>query len=141
MSSIEDGEGYVLGPGPLRFRNSKGELIAELNENALEGGAELIIHRGDIINVRNIQGGTVESPNLDISAGGDGSPNNPRGRVTVNYDNGKGFGVGRGRPTRKLAFDVRTYDDPNDDYALFNIPVRFKQDAYKWQNSRWVKLL
>ena len=53
------------------------------------GGDALYIPRGDILNVRNIQGGTPGDPSLDIAAGDAAH----HGRTVVNWDLGKSFDI------------------------------------------------
>lgn len=127
---------------PADFYNSKGEKVVSIVEGSVEGTVSVYIHKGDIENVRNIQGGTVDSPNLDISAGGDGStPDQPRGVVVINHDNGRGIDFGRGRPTRKHAMQLRTYDDGAKDVVTWNIPVRFAKGAFvQRSDGTWRRL-
>lgn len=76
------------------------------------GGPIMYINGGDIIGVRNIQGGVAADPNLDIGGGSAVD----RGRVTINYDNGDGFIVFDGREARVADFNdennglIRLYD-------------------------------
>jgi hypothetical protein len=49
------------------------------------GGDALVIPGGDILNVRNIQGGTIADPNLDLGAGSASH----RGTLALNYDVGR----------------------------------------------------
>lgn len=50
-----------------------------------EGGPALVLPNGDILNVRNVQGGTVTDPNLDLGAGS----STHRGTLSLNYDVGR----------------------------------------------------
>lgn len=126
---------------PANFYNSKGEKVVSIVEGSAEGTVSVYIHKGDIENVRNIQGGTVDSPNLDISAGGAGGPNDPRGIVSINWDNGRGFDLGRGRPNRTQALKVRYYDDYTKDLATWGVPVRFAKGAMvQRSDGSWRKL-
>lgn len=115
------------------IRNPDGTLqdhpVIEVQPGGLEGGARVILGSGtDIENVRNIQMGFGDSPNGDISAGGDGTAKGgARGALVFNRDNGYGTFIGRGRATRSWAMEVRTYDDRLKDYVGFlNTPVRVR---------------
>lgn len=114
---------------PADFYNSHGEKVVSIVEGSAEGTVSVYIHKGDIENVRNIQGGTVDDPNLDISAGGAGGPDDPRGVLSLNFDNGRGVDIGRGRPNRAPAMKLRTYDDYKKDLATWGVPVRFAKGA------------
>jgi hypothetical protein len=52
---------------------------------AVAGGDALWLPHGDILNVRNVQGGTVDDPNLDLGAGS----STHRGTLALNYDVGR----------------------------------------------------
>jgi hypothetical protein len=56
-----------------------------LRNGGAAGGDALVIPRGDILNVRNIQGGTASDPNLDLGAGS----STHRGVLALNYDVGR----------------------------------------------------
>lgn len=56
-----------------------------LARGGVEGGDSLVIPDGDILNVRNIQGGTIHDPNLDLGAGS----STHRGTLALNYDVGR----------------------------------------------------
>jgi hypothetical protein len=51
----------------------------------VEGGDALVLPRGDILNVRNIQGGVIGNTNLDIGAGSTQHP----GNIVMNWDVGR----------------------------------------------------
>ena len=82
---------------PLQFLSPEGEVVGAITMGAAEGDkyATLTLPNGDLINVRritgftgrNVQGGTVYNPNLDLGAGSDGSTG-PRGDVVINHDVG-----------------------------------------------------
>lgn len=82
---------------------------------AVEGGDALYLPHGDILNVRNIQGGTADDPNLDIGAG-DGKYH--RGILSLNYDVGQAVVIYdghknpvisvKGHYNPKTGFDSRT---------------------------------
>jgi hypothetical protein len=57
------------------------------------GGPALMLPHGDILNVRNIQGGIVEDPNLDIGAGSTAHP----GDIALNFDVGRCVRIFDGR--------------------------------------------
>jgi hypothetical protein len=57
------------------------------------GGPALMLPHGDILNVRNIQGGIVEDPNLDIGAGSTEHP----GDIALNFDVGRCVRIFDGR--------------------------------------------
>jgi len=79
---------------PVEIVDQQGDLVGELRMGAAEGAfLTLVIHRGDILNVRNVQGGTVENPNLDIGAGSAAN----RGDVVFNWDVGRGVKIFGGR--------------------------------------------
>jgi hypothetical protein len=59
--------------------------IAVVPAGGASGGDALYIPNGDIINVRNIQGGTIRDRNLDIGAGSTATP----GNLVLNYDVGR----------------------------------------------------
>jgi len=141
-AKMVDASGNVIAPLPIRIVNEAGESIGELRQGGVTGPEflTLTLYRANIENVRNIQGGVVGDPNLDISAGGDGSPDNPRGVVVVNGDNGRGIDLGRGRPTRKPALSLRTYDDGTKDLVTLNVPFRFAKGAFVQTSTGWRRL-
>jgi hypothetical protein len=64
------------------------------------GGPALYLPRGDILNVRNIQGGVIGDLNLDIGAGSTEHP----GSIVLNYDVGRCTVIfdGRKRPLARF---------------------------------------
>lgn len=124
-----DGSGKIIGVLPIRiYIDGREDPVYEISEGGLEGGLRIIAPNADYENHRNMQGGSVASKNFDISAGGDGSsPDNPRGALVLNRDNGYGTFIGRGRPNRSWAMEVRSYDDYTKDFAHFGIPTRINQ--------------
>lgn len=106
------------------------------------GGSDrpsLFVSGGDIENVRNIQGGIVGDVNLDISAGGAGGPDDPRGWLGLQYDNGHGTTLYDGRKRELASF--RGYDDPAKNVARFKAPVRFWKGAYvRRSDGSWRRL-
>lgn len=126
---------------PIRiYVEGNPEPLLEVRPGGLEGGLRIIAYKADFENPRNFQGGAVGSPNLDISAGGDGSsPDQPRGVVVINRDNGRGMDIGRGRPARGAAMQMRAYANGARDVVLFRVPVRFAKGAWHWNGERWVK--
>jgi hypothetical protein len=52
---------------------------------SVEGGDALVLPEGDILNVRNIQGGVIGNTNLDIGAGSTQHP----GDIVLNWDVGR----------------------------------------------------
>lgn len=108
---------------PVDIKGPDGQLVARLELGAAEGPgfATLRIFNGDIINVRNVQGGTVDNPNLDLGAGDSGEH---RGSVVVNWDVGNGFAVFDGRKQR--AFDVNR---ANRRLIDSHLPHRFHKGA------------
>jgi hypothetical protein len=141
-AKMVDANGTVIGVLPLTIVDDAGNKLYEIREGALEGGLRIIAPRADYENHRNMQGGSVASKNFDISAGGDGSsPDQPRGAVVLNRDNGYGTFVGRGRPTRDWAMETRTYDDGTKDFVRFGIPVRLsKPYLYVKDGTTWRKV-
>ncbi len=75
------------------------------------GGDELVLNNGGIRGIRNIQGGTVQDPNLDIAAGDKWH----RGRTVINHDLGKSFDIQDGYGNLLARFDrrgIRFYRKP-----------------------------
>lgn len=104
---------------PVDIKAEDGRLLARLEEGAAAGPyVTLRLYRGDIINVRNIQGGVEGDLNLDISAGGEGDL---AGALSLQYDNGSDTVIydGKGHPllraygarhtNRALHSDVKHY--------------------------------
>jgi hypothetical protein len=108
---------------PVDIKSPSGNVVARLEMGAAEGSeyVTLRIFDGDIINVRNVQGGTTDNPNLDLGAGDSGAH---RGSVVVNWDVGNEFAVFNGRKVR--AFDVN-----RDNKGIINSrqPHRFYHGA------------
>lgn len=76
----------LVGLAPTATSASDGYIPANLTPHGgVEGGDALILPRGDILNVRNIQGGTIHDPNLDLGAGS----STHRGTLALNYDVGR----------------------------------------------------
>lgn len=122
---------------PIDIRTPGGELVARFEQGAAEGSSfvTLRLFRGDLINVRNVQGGTVENPNLDLGAGSDGS-SGPRGAVVVNWDVGDSFQVFDGRKERVFAVNRR-----NSRRIDSHLPHRFYHGAYvRRADGSWRKL-
>jgi hypothetical protein len=67
------------------------------------GGDALYLPRGDIIGVRNIQGGVAGDLNLDLGAGSTATP----GNVAVNYDVGRDTLIYDGRKHLLARFGPR----------------------------------
>jgi hypothetical protein len=109
---------------PLNIKNEAGETVGQIALGAAEGSQflTLYLHRGDIVNVRNVQGGTVDTPNLDLGAGSDGSAG-PRGNIVLNFDVGN----------RTLIYDGRkhvTADFANNGKHHLKLPTYFHNGAY-----------
>lgn len=68
----------------LRISDKGAAKLDIYGSGAVEGGAAMYMPFGDIIGVRNIQGGTIGSLNLDIGAGSTQDP----GDVVFNWDVG-----------------------------------------------------
>lgn len=77
--------------------------ISIVPHSGAEGGDALVIPNGDIINVRNIQGGVITDPNLDIGAGSAAH----RGVLSLNYDVGGRVIIYDGRKHPLAKFDSR----------------------------------
>ncbi len=107
---------------PVYFIGPDGKRVGEISMGGAEGThvASLWLYNGDILNVRNVQGGVknddVGDLNLDI---GGGSTEDP-GEVVVNFDVGKGFAVFDGVKRKMLTarrdpasgvWRVRSYED------------------------------
>lgn len=58
--------------------------ISIVPDGGAAGGDALYIPKGDILNVRNIQGGVIGDPNLDLGAGSEATP----GNLVLQYDVG-----------------------------------------------------
>lgn len=110
---------------PLTVLNPKGEKALTIEARSAEGGdggayLSLFIHNGDLMGLRNIQGGNIDTGqaddiNLDIGAGD--SVN--RGWVSLQPDVGKGtiLGSGRNRPVAKFAGNDDPAKDRTDIYS------------------------
>jgi len=79
------------------------------------GGTALFLPNGDLLNVRNVQGGMESDPNLDIGAGSAGHP----GDVSLNWDVGRCTKVWNGRKELIASFCPER--------VVFHVPVEFKQ--------------
>lgn len=82
--------------------------------------ASILLPKGDIINVRNVQGGTVDNPNLDLGAGSA----EKRGNVVINWDVGNGLEVCDGRKTQGFSVNRN-----NNRRIESHLPHRFYQGA------------
>lgn len=112
---------------PVKIVDESGNPVGELRMHAAEGDQymTLVIFNGDIINLRNLQGGTWDKPNLDIGAGGSGnSATGPRGNIVLNYDVGNAVEIFDGRKKRIVAINLR-----NNRRIDTHIPVRFYSGA------------
>jgi hypothetical protein len=91
-----------------------GSLTVAPNAGAA-GGDALILPRGDLLNVRNIQGGVIGDTNLDIGAGSTQHP----GDLVLQYDVGTG---------RVLFYDgeKRLVARVGPRRAVFRVPVVFR---------------
>lgn len=111
-------------PLPIYFVAPNGRRVGEISMGGAEGThvASLWLYNGDILNVRNLQGGfkSGDTGDLNLDIGG-GSTEDP-GNVVVNFDVGKGFEVFDGEKRR--AFTVRR--DPNNDIRR----IRSYEDHY-----------
>jgi hypothetical protein len=118
---------------PIDIKDSTGKVIGRLEEGAAEGSQfiTLRLFNGDILNVRNVQGGTVDNPNLDLGAGSDGT-SGPRGNVVVNWDVGDQFRVYNGRKTEVFGVNEKrtSTSGVNDRLITSRIPHRFYQGAF-----------
>lgn len=112
---------------PFRiFVQGQTEPSVTIGVGSAEGGAPFVsvyVH-GDIENVRNVQGGRVDSPNMDLGAGGSDTPETgKRGNIVMNYDVGN----------RVLVYDGRkhvTADFANNGKHHLNLPTYFHNGAY-----------
>lgn len=139
---LVDGNGNTIGVLPLRiYIDGREDPVYEITEGGLEGGLRIIAPKADYEAHRNMQMGTWDSPNGDMSAGGAGEDQwHPRGVTVFQRDNGRGFDIGRGIPERGNLFSARFANaDPKKDVATFKVPVRFQAGAYRWTGSSWVK--
>jgi hypothetical protein len=140
---LVDAAGNVIGALPLRiFIDGRADPVYEITEGGLEGGLRIVAPNADYEAHRNMQGGMVDSPNVDFSAGGDGSQWQPRGVTVFQRDNGRGFDIGRGIVSRGNLFSARfAGTDPLKDLGTFSIPIRFKKGAFVPNGSGgWHKL-
>lgn len=119
---------------PIQITTPDGRLVASLTMGSAEGDyPTLTLHMGDIINVRNIQGGTVESPNLDISAGDAVN----RGHLSFQWDNGSDTAIYDGNKASLL----RAYGVNHTKRALHSdVPHYLHAGAYVPTSSGWQKL-
>lgn len=74
----------VLAAAPTNAGDDYAPMTVQAR-GGVEGGDALILPRGDILNVRNIQGGMIGDTNLDIGAGSTEHP----GNLSLNYDVGR----------------------------------------------------
>lgn len=74
----------ITAPGPATPTPPPGAATF-VRGGGVEGGDALVIPSGDILNVRNVQGGTITDPNLDLGAGSA----THRGTLSLNYDVGR----------------------------------------------------
>lgn len=92
----------VLG-GPTGTAQDIYAPIKVVPRGAVEGGDALYMPHGDILNVRNIQGGLSYQPNLDIGAGS----SEHRGDIALNYDVGNRVLIFDGRKRLVAKFGPR----------------------------------
>jgi len=142
---LKTADGHVIGQLPITVEASDGRVLLEIKEGALEGGLRIIAPAADYEAHRNQQGGFLGweghpvSRGTDVSAGG--GTIETRMPYRVNYDNGSGFFIGRGRATRHWAMEVRTYEDAARDYVGFlNTPVRVKRLFVPDGRGGWKRL-
>lgn len=116
---------------PIDIRSPQGDLVGTIEMGAAEGKqyVTLNLHNGDVIGLRNIQGGSIDTGqpddiNLDIGAGNSVQ----RGWVSVNPDVGKGMIVGSGR-SRHLA-KFAGHDDPLSDLIDLYARVRLHKGLF-----------
>ena len=132
----------VTAQEPVRiFVDDASEPVAAFAKGAAEGQEflTLYIFNGDIANVRNIQGGNVHKPNLDIGAGASGGTSGPRGNIVLNWDVGNGTYVYNGRK-RKLFSVNEVHGGVHDNRIHSYAPHRFHAGAQVWRNGRWETL-
>jgi len=67
--------------------------VTTIPDGGAAGGPALYLPQGDLLNVRNIQGGVIGDPNLDIGAGSTEHP----GNLILNWDVGVGTYIYDGR--------------------------------------------
>lgn len=110
---------------PVDLKSPDGALVGRI----VMGGAEtkngatvatLVLFDGDIINVRNVQGGTPDNANLDLGAGSD----TDRGNIVLNFDVGNGTGIFDGRKRRRFSVNWN-----NDNVIHSYLPHRFHEGA------------
>lgn len=118
---------------PIEIRAPDGSVVGSLELGAAEGVyLTLRMFKGDIINVRNVQGGTTDNPNLDLGAG---SSTN-RGDVVFNWDVGNGVAIYNGR--KKAIFEANRH---NDQHIHSRVPHRFHHGALILRSDgKWHKL-
>lgn len=125
---------------PISLIGPDGKKVGEISMGGAEGEhvASLWLTAGDILNVRNIQGGVKSSDkgdlNLDIGAGSTEDP----GTIVMNFDVGKGTEIFDGKKNRIAAFrrDVASGKLAIRHYA----PTYFHKNAYVLDGDSWRKL-
>jgi hypothetical protein len=121
---------------PVNIYDSHGQLCASITEGAAEGDyPSLTLHRGDILNVRNVQGGTVESPNLDLGAGS----SSVRGNIVCNWDVGNGLLVYDGRPKTGRQ-PLLAVNRANNHRVETNAPLYAHAGVKVWRDGAWHSL-
>ena len=89
------------------------------------GGPALYLPRGDLLNVRNIQGGVVGDTNLDIGAGSTANP----GDIVLNWDVGRRVLIYDGHKRLVASFGA--------DGVRFFRRVRFVRGQFKHRRWPW----
>ncbi len=122
---------------PVNIHDAQGNLCVSITQGAAEGDfPTLTIHRGDIINVRNIQGGTQDgSPNLDLGAGS----SERRGNIVCNWDVGNGLLVYNGRPATGRQ-PMLAVNKANNGLVETHAPLYLHKGARVWRDGAWRSL-
>lgn len=121
----------------------KDQIILAIVPHAVEGDRVTVYFGGgDIVGPRNVQLGQIgTTPGGDISAGGDGSPDNPRLPLNFQYDNGGLTTIYDGRKRRIARFAGNHLAEKNliDFYA----PVHLHGPllVYDATTKKWVRKL
>lgn len=130
---------------PMRLLAPGGNPVGEFRMGSAEGDyVTLVLYNADIINVRNIQGGVNEPGlpgrlNLDLGAGGDGSPSSaPRGRIVMNYDTGWATEIYGGRKEHDPLFSVRS--DGTNQRVRSYAPHYLHKGAFVREGGGWRQL-
>lgn len=116
---------------PLNLIGPDGKKAGEISMGGAEGSnvASLWLTKGDILNVRNIQGGVVSDDpgdlNLDLGAG---STENP-GVIVLNFDVGKHTEIFDGQKHRIASFR-RGNSGPDSNRIRHYCPTYLHQGAY-----------